>query len=765
MQNDSIDNLRLDLNKKSVRGVIYVRSGDTRARTIHITLTNNGTVVDLADAVICELLILKPDGGMNDQTMVRYGNELQYTFRTADINVPGECKCQVMVTFSDSAVVTSSEFSVMVYQKEVDQELEKSTNEYTAITEILVEVQDLKNQADQDADRAETARTSIEGSEEACRQYAESAALDATSASESATSAESSAENAETSASNAQSYAESAETNMIETRENLAAVEEKAEEILGYDSSAQQSAEDAAASATAASASETSASNYANASQTSAGNSANSALDSEAWAKGTRSGSDIPATDPAYNNHSKYWAEKAQEAATSFPTHLSSFVNDTGFIDNTVNDLVNYYTQSQTYTQAEVNALIAAINEMNIEVVSSLPTEDIDTHTIYFVTKQDPQTGDYYEEYIYINNAWEHIGNTQVDLSSYYTKTETDTLLSAKVADNPAFTEASTRTNIASGETFATILGKIKKFFTDLKDLAFIAKDGSTSKYLRGDGTWQAFPTIPAAQVNSDWNASSGVAQILNKPTIPDTTDLYDNHTDKYVHALTSSDNINNLFTLGTYYAASGNRPSGGPSGAPDATTSIRVEFNRAGSIYIQTWEVYISGNIYTYKRRYYNSWGAWQRYYNSALDTIPTSLPANGGNADTVDGLHAWYLQSVQTNGTPYNTGEYLLRSRFNPYGDLNFALEIYNNNSDTSVYGITVAKSRSVSATSQYRNGGNDPTACPIYIAGEGTSNRPAIGFYQPGASYSCILYMAGDGSLYARWNDGTEKKIIGH
>ena len=28
-------------------------------------------------------------------------------------------------------------------------------------------------------------------------------------------------------------------------------------------------------------------------------------------------------------------------------------------------------------------------------------------------------------------------------------------------------------------------------------------------------------PTIPAAQVNADWNAASGVAQILNKPTIP----------------------------------------------------------------------------------------------------------------------------------------------------------------------------------------------------------------------------------------------------
>lgn len=31
-------------------------------------------------------------------------------------------------------------------------------------------------------------------------------------------------------------------------------------------------------------------------------------------------------------------------------------------------------------------------------------------------------------------------------------------------------------------------------------------------------------PSIPAAQVNSDWNASSGVAQILNKPTIPTVT-------------------------------------------------------------------------------------------------------------------------------------------------------------------------------------------------------------------------------------------------
>lgn len=37
----------------------------------------------------------------------------------------------------------------------------------------------------------------------------------------------------------------------------------------------------------------------------------------------------------------------------------------------------------------------------------------------------------------------------------------------------PTFTEASQRQNIESGETLSTILGKIKKFFTDLKSVAF----------------------------------------------------------------------------------------------------------------------------------------------------------------------------------------------------------------------------------------------------------------------------------------------------
>lgn len=51
-------------------------------------------------------------------------------------------------------------------------------------------------------------------------------------------------------------------------------------------------------------------------------------------------------------------------------------------------------------------------------------------------------------------------------------------------------------------------------------DAKFAAPTGTTSQYLRGDGTVATFPSIPAAQVNADWSASSGVSQILNKPSL-----------------------------------------------------------------------------------------------------------------------------------------------------------------------------------------------------------------------------------------------------
>jgi len=54
-----------------------------------------------------------------------------------------------------------------------------------------------------------------------------------------------------------------------------------------------------------------------------------------------------------------------------------------------------------------------------------------------------------------------------------YTEGDGVDISNNEISVDTTFTEASTRTNIASGESFSTILGKIKKFFTDLKTVAF----------------------------------------------------------------------------------------------------------------------------------------------------------------------------------------------------------------------------------------------------------------------------------------------------
>lgn len=48
-----------------------------------------------------------------------------------------------------------------------------------------------------------------------------------------------------------------------------------------------------------------------------------------------------------------------------------------------------------------------------------------------------------------------------------------------EISVDTTFTEASTRANIASGDSFSTILGKIKKWFTDLPNM-FVSKTGGT---------------------------------------------------------------------------------------------------------------------------------------------------------------------------------------------------------------------------------------------------------------------------------------------
>lgn len=127
------------------------------------------------------------------------------------------------------------------------------------------------------------------------------------------------------------------------------------------------------------------------------------------------------------------------ELANSIPTKTSDLQNDSGFITNAVNNLLNYYTKDEILT------LLSQIPKLSLEIVQTLPTASAtywfdNSHTIYLLPKSTAQTSNAYDEYICIRSgtegsytySWEKIGDTEIDLSNYYTKSETDTLLSNK---------------------------------------------------------------------------------------------------------------------------------------------------------------------------------------------------------------------------------------------------------------------------------------------------------------------------------------------
>lgn len=130
------------------------------------------------------------------------------------------------------------------------------------------------------------------------------------------------------------------------------------------------------------------------------------------------------------------------------PTATSQLTNNSGFITNAVNNLINYYLKSETYTKEEVNSLISTLSGIHFEYVATLPTENIQTNAIYLVPKADTQTRNVKEEYINLDgttSGWEKIGDTDIDLSDYVTITELNTALADYVTSSDFTTALATK--------------------------------------------------------------------------------------------------------------------------------------------------------------------------------------------------------------------------------------------------------------------------------------------------------------------------------
>ena len=155
------------------------------------------------------------------------------------------------------------------------------------------------------------------------------------------------------------------------------------------------------------------------------------------------------------------------------PTNLSELTNDENFIKNTVDNLTNYYKKNETYTQEEINELVSNLNKLTTQIVENLPTENIDTSTIYLVKQGETNN---YMQYMYIKSAWAELGSTEVNLSSYVTLTKMNEELDKK----------------ADKSEIPTVPTKVSAFTNDV---------GYLTEYTETDPTvpaWAKSPTKPS---------------------------------------------------------------------------------------------------------------------------------------------------------------------------------------------------------------------------------------------------------------------------
>lgn len=82
---------------------------------------------------------------------------------------------------------------------------------------------------------------------------------------------------------------------------------------------------------------------------------------------------------------------------------------------------------SKKYTDSKITESTG----LHREIVNSLPSTG-DNSIIYMVLDPNASSPDVYDEWLWVNGTYEHIGSTRVDLTDYYNKTQIDAALSGK---------------------------------------------------------------------------------------------------------------------------------------------------------------------------------------------------------------------------------------------------------------------------------------------------------------------------------------------
>lgn len=125
---------------------------------------------------------------------------------------------------------------------------------------------------------------------------------------------------------------------------------------------------------------------------------------------GVRDWEHLPYLNKLNSSYFKMTSDGTLTFSDDFATNIQNLLNITGVIEGGTFVIENDPTQpTDPVNLRYLEWAIQHAGHLKRAVVQELPTQDIDENTLYMVLAQ---SGDHYEEYMYISGAWDMVGTT-----------------------------------------------------------------------------------------------------------------------------------------------------------------------------------------------------------------------------------------------------------------------------------------------------------------------------------------------------------------
>lgn len=154
--NDSIYRISLDIHEHGSQAVVKAKNTDT-GRKLYISLREGSASYIIAEDCYAVFKATKPDGSILYNACTIEGNEIIYEFTKQTCTSVGRCRCEIALYGLDDKLITSPRFTLLVDGTIYPDETVESTDEFSALTQMVTDGMEATEAATQAAQRASEA--------------------------------------------------------------------------------------------------------------------------------------------------------------------------------------------------------------------------------------------------------------------------------------------------------------------------------------------------------------------------------------------------------------------------------------------------------------------------------------------------------------------------------------------------------------------------------------------------------------------------------